>query len=455
MFRPLLPFSLALALAACSGRSHKVDLESFTGELPAAFSSKRDAVAPSAEWWKSLGGSRLNALVNQALANNGDLKAAEARIRAAEAEARKAGAALVPDLEATASMESSSRQESGGRRESSSGGLGLASAYEVDLWGRVRAGRAAAVFDTEAARADLQAARFSMAASVASLWATGIEQTAQLALLEQQLASNETGLSILELRNRRGQASAIDVAQQKQLAESVRGDIIEAKARLAVTRHALQVLLGEFPSSGGSVFSGEIPTPGPLPGTGVPADWAAGRPDLVRGMLELSAAEERVAVAVAERFPTFRLGAALRGDAPSWSALADGWIASIAADAVAPLLDGGARKAEVDRARARAAELAAGFAQNLRVAFAEVEDALVEDTARRNLLASLESQAEHARLAVERARSGYLRGAETYLRVLDAVRSLQSLERRLLTARRDCFVQRVNLCRALARSPRS
>jgi outer membrane protein TolC len=108
----------------------------------------------------------------------------------------------------------------------------------------------------------------------------------------------------------------------------------------------------------------------------------------------------------------------------------------------------------VEAARARAAELAATFAQDLREAFGEVENAMVEEAAQRDLVASLEAQAVHARVAVERARAGYLRGTETYLRVLDAVRSLQSLDRRILTARRDRFVQRINLSRALARSPR-
>jgi outer membrane protein TolC len=149
-----------------------------------------------------------------------------------------------------------------------------------------------------------------------------------------------------------------------------------------------------------------------------------------------------------------RLTAFASAEGSSWTGLSDAWVASIAADVVAPLVDGGARKAAVDAARARADELAATFSQDLREAIGEVENAMVAESAQRALVASLETQADHARMAVERARAGYLRGTESYLRVLDAVRSLQSLERRILAARRDRFVERINLSRALARSPR-
>lgn len=444
-----------LAVGACTGTGGKSGMDGVAVELPASF-SKSIAGLPRADgkWWEDLGSKELESWIKRALAANGDIQAAQARLRRAEADVRAAGAERFPDLDASAGYEARSREESTGRRESSGGSLGLASSWEIDLWGRVRSGRMAAAFDAEAAAADLDAARISIAASVATLWANATEQSAQIRLLEEQRKNNQTGLEILELRNRRGQASAIDVAQQRQLVESASGDIIQAKSNLTVTTTALLVLAGEIPASRAVEVSGPLPEPGRWPPTGIPSEWLAGRPDLRASMARIASSEERVAVAIAERFPRLRLNALASSDAPSWSGLADAWIASIAADVVAPLIDGGARKAAVDAARARAAELSSTFAQDLREAFAEVENAMVEETAQRDFVASLETQAAHARVAVERARAGYLRGTESYLRVLDAVRSMQSLERRILGARRDRFVQRINLSRALARSPR-
>lgn len=436
------------------GTGGKSGPEVTTVKLPTSFSKTvPGSVRADGKWWQDLGSRELDGWIERALNANGDIQAAQARLRRAEAELRAAGAGLSPTIEANLGVTGRSREETNSRRESTEGSLGLASSWEMDLWGRVRAGQKATRLDAEAANADLAAARISIAASVATLWANACEQAAQIRLLEEQRANNQTGLEILEMRNRRGQASAIDVAQQRQLVEGVKGDLIQARSNLAINTNALLVLAGEVPGGRSVAVSGPLPEPKAWPPTGIPSDWVAGRPDLQASLARIASAEERVAIAMAERFPRLRLNAFASTDAASWSGLADAWIASIAADVVAPLVDGGARRAAVDEARARATELAATYAQDLREAFGEVENAMIEDSAQRDLVASLEAQASYARVAVERARARYLRGTETYLRVLDTVRSLQSLERRILAARRNHFVQRINLSRALARSP--
>lgn len=440
---------------ACTGTVENSAIGEVAASLPDAFPQSVAGLPRSdGAWWKDLGTREMEPWIERALAANGDLAAAQARLRRAEADLRAAGAERFPDLELTGRVTDASREEINGRRESADGSIGLASSWELDLWGRVRAGRMAAAFDTEAAAADVEAARISIAASVATLWANASELSAQIRLLGEQQANNLTGLRILELRNRRGQASSIDVAQQRQLVESANGEIIQAKSNLAVTTNALLVLAGEMPGQRPVEISGTLPEPKGWPPTGIPSEWMADRPDLRASLARIAAADQRVAVAIADRFPRLRLNAFATGEGPSWSGLADAWIAGIAADAVAPLVDGGARRAAVDAARARATELASTFAQDLREAMGEVENAMVAEAALGQFVASLSAQADHARVAVERARAGYLRGTESYLRVLDAVRSLQSLERRILSARRDRFIERINLSRSLARSPR-
>ena len=101
--------------------------------------------------------------------------------------------------------------------------LGLTASYEIDLWGRVRSQRQAALLEVKATEADLHAAAVSLAAEVSLRWVQILSQRLQKQLLEEQLASNSTFLELIELRFSKAMVSALDVYQQKQVVENVRG----------------------------------------------------------------------------------------------------------------------------------------------------------------------------------------------------------------------------------------
>ncbi len=189
--------------------------------------------------------------------------------------------------------------------------------------------------------------------------------------------------------------------------------------------------------------------PGPLPATGLPAALVQRRPDIRQAYYNVLAADRRVSQAVAERFPRITLTAGVDANAAGVRDLLDNYLATLAANFIAPLIDGGARAAEVRRTEAVLSERLNRYGQTILDGFREVADALAQERRQREFVRSLEKQLELSSAALKRIRQGYLAGTNDYLRVLDAISTDQQLQQRYLTARRTLIQQRIILCRAL------
>ncbi|MCK5866298.1 MAG: TolC family protein, partial [Marinobacter adhaerens] len=150
-----------------------------------------------------------------------------------------------------------------------------------------------------------------------------------------------------------------------------------------------------------------------------------------------------------DRFPRLSLTAGVDTSGAHTRDLFDNWLATLAANLAAPIIDGGLRKAEVDRTRAVASEALHTYGQTILDALGEVEDALAQEQHQRDFIASLDKQLTLAGQVIERVRDRYLQGTMDYQRVLDALLSQQTLQCSLLTARRDLVQDRIDLCRAL------
>jgi NodT family efflux transporter outer membrane factor (OMF) lipoprotein len=446
---------LAASLVACAP---KVRERPAPVAVPGRFAEPPPVVGEAEplpdRWWVSFRDPVLDRLVERALKGNLTLRSAWDRLAQADASARRAGAFLLPSLDADAGASRTRAHTAGagnasGTSYSSDFSLGLSAGYEVDLWGRIRASRDAARVDLAASREDLRTAAMTLSAQVASAWYELVEQYGQLELLQRQIATNERVLELTTLRFRRGQAGAADVLQQRQLVESTRGDMAQVEARAAVLEHALAILLGHPPEEGGSTrVSGLVVLP-PLPAIGLPADLIRRRPDVRGAYYRVAAADRRVAAAIAERYPRVSLAAAADTSGGAVDDLFRNWFATLAANLVSPIFDGGLRAAEVERTQAAASEAFHGYAQTVLDALGEVEDALVQERRQRERIASLERQLELSAQVMERVRDRYTSGAVDYLRVLDALLTHQQLQRTRLTARRELLQQRIALCRAL------
>ena len=400
-------------------------------------------------WWQGIDDPKLQILIERGLANNQNLKVIGERLLQSEAVARQAGADLMPSLDANGAASTIKTRNDGSTDSGTNLLIGLAAAYEIDLWGRLQAKEDAALFDTRASSEDVQTAALSLAAQLANVWYQLAANYSQLLLLGQQQEVNRMGLELILLRFNAGQIGIADVLQQKQLIESTNGELAQQGSTAKTLEHQLAILTGVSP--------GMFQTPGtpalinlpPLPSTGVPMDLLANRPDIRSRYASLLAADKRIAAAIADRYPRLSISAELNTPTSSTHNLFNNWLASLAANVVGPILDGGSRQAEVDRTSAAAREKLHAYGEALLVAVGEVEDALVREKEQRLLINSLEIQLNLATRTLLSVRDRYKQGAEDYQRVLIALLSQQGLQRSLVTGRQQLISYRIDLYRAL------
>lgn len=418
-------------------------------DLP-ALAEAGDAEAP-ARWWTSLEDPVLDALIEESLAGSFTLRAALARLEEARADRAASRAEAWPELSAYARSSVGTDDPFVGTRRVPLE-VGLSADWEVDLWGRVRAQTLAETARVEASRADLHAAALSLSAEVAgAAWALQASRERQ-ALLASQLEANEGLQDLSEARFDRGQLGWAEVLQQQRLAEATRADLAAEAARGERLEHALAVLLGRLPQGEGAVFS-ELPAlrpPPPLPATGLPLALLERRPDVQAAWLRVHAANADLAASIRDRFPSLRLGGSVSNAPDSLATALEGWVASLSASLVAPLFDGGGRRAAVRGSRAVLEQRVAEYGSAVLLAFQEVEDALTRERELAQRVASLEAQARLATESAEGLEARFLRGQASQLEVLQATTTAQALERQLVDARLEALTVRAGLHRALA-----
>ncbi|MBT3191757.1 MAG: efflux transporter outer membrane subunit [Verrucomicrobia bacterium] len=444
-------FLPALALfMSCTTFAPK-DRAKLPKQLPAQFSLYSDG-APDIEnrWWECFESDELNAFVEEALTNSPSLQQAWSRLAQAEAIAAQQGAGRFPTLgyEGSASVS----RDSVAKTTEQSYALGLASSYEVDLWGRIKSQAEAAALDRSASQEQLHTAAMTLASGTAQKWASIVSQRLQTNLVQEQLAANRKSLELVELRFRKSRATALDVYQQRQAVAATESRIPQLELRDALLCNELAALLGRLQFGGVETQSAALPEVGELPAVGLPADVLANRPDVRRAGLNLAAADWLVSVARVDRLPAIRLTASANFGSSKFSDLFDNWFANLAAGVTGPIFDAGRRKAEVARTRAVVEERLAAYRETVINAIKEVEDALVSEQKQRAYIAALDRNLELSRSSYAEAMNRYRSGLSEYLPVLVELVSLQSLERDRVEAQFNLLRYRITLYRALGGS---
>jgi len=420
-------------------------------DLPTSFTQSGDSVLPE-QWWIAFEDPGLSAAIEMALQDNFDLRSAWDRLAQAQAIARSEGADLTPSVDATGGIGRSYTKNSTTDSYDGSYSLGLSMSYELDVWGRVRSVRDAAVLEAQASEQDLHAAAITLSASVASVWYQLGEQLEQIRLIQQQDDSNRKVLELLTLQFNQGQILVADVLRQQQLVEQTAGELTLAERDATITRHQLAVLLGRSPKDDLGLPDPELASLGPLPATGLPSELLQRRPDLLSAEKAIMAADRDLATAIADQYPRVSLSASIETGGTQIRDIFDDWMANLAANLTQPLIDGGRREAEVDRNEAVVSEAMNEYGTAILTAVQEVEDSLAEESHQQRYHSSLQQQLETAGQVYERTRDSYLNGQLNYISVLDALISLQSLQREELSSRRSLLEARIELCRALAGS---
>ena len=418
--------------------------------LPAAFSGSRQAtptVALDAVWWSAFNRGDLDTLQASAFTDNLDIAQAWARLRQSEAAVLQAGADLYPELSLTPGYDRTWRNE--GDTASNNYAVGLGIRYDVDLWGKIRSTQNAAEARAVASADDLQSTALTISASVANRWIEIIEAERRVALLQQQLEINSTQLELIELRFRNSQANSLDVYQQRQAVARTRSNIPRAEAQRSASQYALNLLIGQAATELLQVDWQTTPTLPPMQNSAVPSDLLEQRPDVRAALRRIEAADWNVAAAKADRLPSVSLGLSGSSGAENFEDLFDDWLGKFTGRIVAPIMDGGRRKLEVEKQLAVVDEAVANYRQAVLIAFKEVEDALLLEQKVREQLEALRAELGLARQTLSAARNRYANGLSDYLNVTSSLLSMQNLERDEITQVANLFKARIALHQAL------
>jgi len=431
-------------LNACSPKTQQASLPV---DAPEQFSNTGTREMPE-EWWTTFDDAQLNQLIDTALQSNFNLVISWQRIQAAQAVAERESAALVPDLDASiqSGLNFPEPDFVGGENVR----LGLNSAYEVDLWGRIHALVDAAQFRAEASQADYQASVLSLAAQATRTWYQLLEAQNQVALVNEQIQTNEQILKLIRARFSSGQVRSVDILRQEQLLAATQEQKINAEAQVEVLEHQLSVLLGQSPQLSLNYQTDSLPDLPPLPDAGIPIELVKRRPDVQAAFKRLQAADRELAAAISNKYPRLSLSASLSIRSNNLSNLFENWAYSVAGNALAPILYGGRLRAEVDRSEAVKQQRLYEYGQTVLTAFQEVENALIQEQKQLERIEVLEEQLRLAQQTYEQLRVGYFNGTTDYLDVLTTLTQAQDLRRSILSARMIILDFRIGLYRALA-----
>ncbi len=330
--------------------------------------------------------------------------------------------------------------------------LGLVSSYELDLWGKLHANSKASLLEYNASIEDILTARQSLISEVTLTWLNLILQKQMLALVQEQLETNQATLQLIELRHRMGMANALDVYQQQQLVEAARASLPPLEGNMQLLLHELAVLAGKPPQTDLNLREVQFPILTPRPELGLPAELLAQRPDVRASGLLLQASDLRVKVAQADRLPGIQLTGSASFGSNDWELLFNNWAATLAGSITAAVFDAGQRKAEVERTMAVVDERLASYKDSVLRAVREVEDALALENMQITYFDVVEVQLALAQATCDEAVLRYRKGLSDYLPVLSAISNLQTLQRTHIQAKHDLLSHRVALHRALGGS---
>jgi NodT family efflux transporter outer membrane factor (OMF) lipoprotein len=393
-------------------------------------------------------------LVNEAIANNQDLRAAAFRVAEARAVARQAGAPLYPRVTASVNAADAGRLEVNGQPEpvdNTESRLDIA--WEADLWGRLRGRREAAYLDAASEVAVFEAVRQALAAQVATAFFQIASDARQLQLAREELSLRSEVLNNVEQRIAAQTLLEVDGNIVRANVARTRAFVAETEGNLARSARVLEVLLGRYPSAELRNLRGLPGMPAAVP-VGLPSELLERRPDLVARERAVAAAFHRVREARAARLPSITLSADLVGEGGNLGDSLDpvNIIWTIAGGVIAPLFRGGELVQEVNIRNARQETALAEYGAAALRAFQEVENALTNEQVLSRREAQLSRAVNEFNRAVSFEQQRYEAGEIDLTRVEDAVLRFFESQRDLSDVRVARLQNRVALHLALGGS---
>lgn len=404
------------------------------------------------DWISTFNDPALDALVREAIAHNPDLRVAAARVEQAGQYLVIAHSALKPSL----GIFGTGGAKSGGGGDTSSAlqGALLAASWELDLWGRLRYARNAAREDLAAARAELEFARQSIAASTAKAWFSATQLSLDATVAADMVTSARELTSLAEQRARVGAGTDADVAiarASEQQSEDSLQQILLARGQAL---RALELLVGRYPAAEIAARAELLDRPGPV-SAGLPLQMLERRPDVIAAERRVAAAFNRVGEAKAARLPQLSLNASFGAFASDILELKEDFenpTSGIGARLLAPIYQGGRLTAQVEIRTLQQKEAIADYARVALRAIGEVEYALAAGSTLAARTDLLSNALQEQTLALELTRTN-LRIGRVDRRALEQQRMAVSNARMALNSvRTDELAGRVNLYLALGGS---
>ena len=450
-----------LFMAACSRPIARPERTLNVAPAPQAWKGGETRPEPlGVDWWAYLGDRGLDRAITEALTYNHDLRAAAARVAAAEAEVIIARADDLPSFSVGVNRARQKQNFVGfpipgfeGQvlsRTFTSTGASLDASWEPDLWGRIKAGKLVARATLEAREADVEGAKLSLSGQVAKSWFAAIEAQRQVGLARASLASYKTSVDRVQTRFEAGLRPSLDLRlalTEVDRAKALVGQRVEQQRRAV---RQIEILMGQYPS-GEYALGEDLPrVPAQVP-AGLPAELAYRRPDLAAAERELLAADARIVISKADLRPRFPLTASSGATSDALRDLLDrdfsAW--NFVTNFTQPIFNRGRLKSAVRRDEARAREAAAQYESAILTAYGEVESALAADSALAERVKALESATKHSLAAKQEAERRYRAGLTDIVTVLSAQRTALDSESQLLNVQRLRLDNRVDLHLAL------
>ena len=429
-------------------------------EYPGAYlhAAAVDTVEPGIEhWWRIFKDPELDAMVIEALQHNWDVKAAAARVLEARAQFVQVRAERFPEINASGSAERRRIPETGRVSASTVNAFQLATpaSFEIDLWGRLEKATQAAWDDILRDEESRWALAQSVAAETVSLYLRLEAVERQLQIADQSILSFRRSLQFVQIRYNRGLTSALDVRQARRLLAQAEARVPELEQNLALLQLRLTRLLGRYPQTRPPRFQPEdyyqqLP---PIP-SGLPSELLLRRPDIRSAGARLTAANARIGVAKANRFPRIDLTGSFGWSSDELSGMLghDNYFWRSTGGIFYPLFDAGRLKSAQRAAEARYAQVVADYANTVLEALREVEAALVTRRKQIERRQRVVTFLDEARATQRVAQNRYIRGLSSYLDVLEAQQTRFQAEENLVLVDLAILNNRVALHRALGGS---
>lgn len=440
-----LPLLVLLALiSGCAvGPNYKQPQTSVAGSFA---NSPTNAVtadqATLATWWKGFNDPKLDALIDEAIAHNHDLRIATANLKEARALRRLTTFDLAPTVQANALYDNRLLSKAAAfpgtprdKRELEFFDAGFDATWELDLFGRVRRSVQAANAQAAATEADRLDALVSLTAEVARNYLELRGQQNQLAVARKNAEVQSQTLELTDARLQGGRGTDFDVSRSRSLLNLTLSTIPPLEAGIQKTIHRLAVLTGAQPTALVSDLSVPTPLPTAMPSLAVtsPEALLRRRPDVRAAERSLAASTARIGIATADLFPRVSFVGNVGVQADTFAGLAKNGASTwnFGPRITWAALDLGRVLARIKGSDARAEASLANYERTVLLALEETENALVDFGQEQSRQQFLEISAQASQKATDLAHQRFEGGVADFLSVLDAERTLLEAQDRL------------------------